>query len=330
MTAEDLELTDIQVRDVGQLDGEVLYEADAPLTDIQIADNGSMVCLKKAGGKAELLYFESGYAKPDLWVTSEKLRLAGLFAFDGKRVYAHTEKRLLMLEPGSIRDLYVTRGPVLFPSISPNGRSVVWVEGDAYRRGYVLELDQLAKAHRVALRDCSLATWLGTGEIVALEIGRTSEDEEECVLSLHSPDGSLKNELLTTDMGIGRLTGDPHDRIFTVDASRLHGGRGIWLIDLNEGIQTRRIAPVLPTGGVVLSHGCCFCGENLPWPAPHTLICASKHFTGRATVSDPISDFAVDSAREWLVYRTYGATGSLKRISLAAFTSKKDGSNEMS
>ncbi len=330
MTAEDLVFSDIQVRDLGQLDGEVLYETDAPLANIQIADNGSMVCLKVAGHTADLLYFDSFYSKPDVWVTSQKLRLALLFAFDGKRVYAYTEQSLLMVEPGAIREVYVSRRPVFFPSMSPNGRSVVWVEGRSHSKGFVLETLESSKVRSIQLSECCLAIWVGTGEIVAFEIRRTRGDEEECVLSLHSSNGSLLSPVLTTDMGIGGLTGDPNDRILVVAASRRNWGSGIWLIELSEGTQIRNIAHGLPIGAMILSDGQCFFGENLPAPAPYTLICASRQITCRATVSDPMIDFAVDSAREWLVYRTFGATGSLKRISLAAFDPNKNGHSEMS
>jgi hypothetical protein len=330
MSAEDLEFTDIQVRDVGRLDAEVLYETDAPLADIQIAGNGSMVCMKIAGKIAELLYFDSFYSKPDVWVTSDKLRLAHLFAFDGDHAYANTEHSLLMVDPGAIRDVYGSRGPVFFPSMSPNGRSVVWVEGCSHSKGFVVETLESSKVHSIPLSDCCRAIWLGTGEIVAFEIRTTRGNEEECSLSLHSPNGSLIRELLTTDMGIAKLTGDPHDRVLVVAASRRNWGSGIWLIALNDGIQILNIAHGQPIGAMIFSGGQCFFGENLPAPAPYTLICASKHFTRRATVSDPMIDFAVDSAREWLVYRTYGATGSLKRISLAAFAPTENGHREMS
>ena len=332
MSAEDLVFAEIQVRDVGRLDAEVLYETDAPLADIQIAGNGSMVCMKIAGKIAELLYFDGFYSKPDVWVTSDKLRLAHLFAFEGEHVYANTEQSLLMVEPGAIRDVYGSRGPVFFPSMSPNGRSVVWVEGRSRSKGFVLEtLD--SKVRSIPLSECCRTIWLGTGEIVAFAIRSAGEDEEECVLSLHSSNGALQSEFLTTELGMGiaGLTGDPQGRRFVVAAaSRVKSRAGIWLIDLTEGIQTHNVADALPTGAVILSDGYCFFGENLPAPAPHTLICASKQITCRATVSDPIADFAVDSAREWLVYRTYGATGSLKRISLAAFAPTENGHREMS
>lgn len=318
---DDFVLADIRVRDVGKLDAEVLYETDAPLTDIQIAHNASMTCLKKAGENACLLYFESAHAKPDIWLTSKTLRLASLFAFDGKCVYAYTQSSLLMVEPGTLKELYVGRGPVLFPSISANRRSVAWVEGDAHRRGYVLDIDRSAEVHRVSLLECWGATWVGTGEIVAFEIRPTGEDEELCILSLHSHDGSLIREILTTDMGITKLAGDSHDRVLVVAGSRRNWGSGTWLIELNGGKQIRNIANGLPIGALIMSRGQCFFGENVRAQTPHRLVRATKNRTCRATVSDPIADFAVDSACEWLVYRTYGPKGSLMRIALPAIDS---------
>jgi hypothetical protein len=312
----DLVFQEIVPEAVAHLQDEELYVDNEPLTDIFLSDRGALVCLRKSSKAGDLLYFESVTSEPTVWVSSRELRFSKICGFSGDRAYAFTENRVLKLGPGLVETMHTSAAPIQSPTLSPDGTRIAWVEGDRWR-GRILDTQDPGDCRSIDVATCHDAIWLGSGQLLTLQIVGGDPSPEETVFSLHTHQGTLIKQVFSTRFGIIKMAGDPNGKKLALEAARQGDHRtGVWLMDLEGELSVEPVVTASSLASLVLRDGWCFfgaAGANVP---PHELIVAGKRRSVRAQVDSPIADFSVNSTLEWIVYRTFSRQGSIRRVSI--------------
>jgi hypothetical protein len=311
----------------GPLAFEPIYTDGAPLSDVCVSSDGSVCCLRRRPGEAQVLSWPSEpHGRPMEWL-GPRMPLVGIFGFDGQQVFGFSATSLVLLDPGRATTLWTTNAQISQPTASPDGSRLLWLEFGAKRRAYVSDVGRSLEPKRLKLTaDCYGAVWLDCETIVALTVEEINGDEDAATVSLVSPLGKVREILVKGSRAISHLTGHPSHRILGIASSHFLGGTprdahrrqltedrgseghaGTWVVD-PQSREAHCVSNEVPVGPLA------FADDSAVFVVADReqsrLVVASRRRSVTATVPFRVTEFTVTMTNRAVLARRLLPTGA--------------------
>lgn len=304
----------------------IVYADSLPLSDLLIGPSGQLCFLRRRPLVVDIVVLRESGAAPTAWVKNYSGKVLQLFGFDGEQVFANTGSSVLRVVPGGSEVIHESPSPVRAPSFDRSTQLLLWMAGARRHKPFVLDR-RSSRVPRELLSgaSCFQAAWCGEKQVAVQTMGGPGSEDYQSTFSLHSSDGTLVRQLLSTRRSIQYLggAGDSGVRGFSVAAAGFVASNdsealaraisedpaapegqtnGVWLVKLDsEPLVPRFVSPRVPRSAPSMI------ADRLLFVAPGdsggSLIVAAQ--AGRASAVDVpeyLREIVFDPATEAVLY----------------------------
>jgi hypothetical protein len=305
----------------------VLYEDTFPLSDIAQAEDGAVCCARRVPGLAEVIVWPRGIVGgPISWSGPPSLPILRIFGFTGSEVYACSGDQIFRIGPGAVNVLHTTRGRIHGAWLSPDTRSLLWLEREGGAHGYVARIGDPVRPARLRLEDdCYDARWLTSEEILAIELHHAGDAEAGLSLHICDPGGAVVTTTMRTDaLALSCGPTDPAAAAVFLFAhilprrnARNRSLTGTWHYDVSA-MRSTCVANAAPAGGtaVAVEGGCLFADAGVQTAESSRLVFASRTVCSTAIVTGFLREFALAPGGRTLLFRTSGRTFGIAALTI--------------
>ncbi len=317
--------------------GNLVYQDELPLTDVQVAPSGEICCLRRRPQEAEILVWAQKDQGPKTWLSGRSLPLLQLFGFDGRKLFGVTRDAILSITANETRVLYRSAGRIVRPSASPDGLSVLLTEERGSAGTYAAVVVGESGNQWAIVGDgeeYSEAAWLSDEEILTVVLRRHSGagvprhdagDPFDSALRRCKVRGDRADTIVRTRKNLLFLAAQPGKQLAAVatagsaDGEEEYPSSCIWFIELGGEESARCVWNGLPTHRIVFS------GERAVWIASNPskenaslLVNASKGELRAVILPNRPRHFAVHphEAKAYLCLPSKGGASELRMMDL--------------
>lgn len=243
----------------GRIESEWIYRDSEPLTDAWWSPGGSLYCLRRRPGEAELLEIVDGRAE----TVARKLRVLQVGGRLEQGIVLNTESQLLLWSRNGIRELLRSTEGIAFFDTNASG-AVACVVGRSPSQWRAVMLDREGGSpRRLNLKGVLAVLCLDDDHLLITRRKKVGE-VERVSFSLCDQGGSCEELFSTESFLRGEIVSNGRGLVFVAGGlfrAQLHGG---WLFDPRTPPPYQSIVSTLPLGyPAFLGSGCVVFGARL-------------------------------------------------------------------